>query len=263
MSKTTARGVGDAFLATTALGGGTGAEQHIFPFPVFNFEESVESTPIEAQAQVNGVLQTVEAGTSTLTTTVTLTTQIFNTVTRPLVYGQLPKDATNFSIQVRKDVTLDATEVISDSLITAANLQSIRVSKAGVGRLTPTADASTAPANATEVQIDTTNNELVFFAGEEGETISYTVPREVTSAKKYGGSGAKTALGRLSFRCAVLGLDGSVVEYRHYPALDIVTPPTRTQSGDIPELTIEMLASTPDGWSDPYEVIDASTIIWA
>jgi hypothetical protein len=263
MSKTTRRGVGSAYLSTTALGDGSGSAQHIFPFPVFNFEESVESTPIEAQGQIDGVLQTIEAGTSTLTRTLTITTQIFNTVTAPLVYGQLAKNATNFSIEVRKDATLDNTEVIADPLITVANLQSIKVSKAGYGRLTPTADATTAPADATEVQIDTANNELVFFAGEEGETISYTVPRAVTSANKYGGSGAKTALGRLSFRCVSFGLDGSVSEYLHYPALDIVTPPTITRSGEIPELSMELLASTPDGWSDPFEVIDASSIVWA
>jgi hypothetical protein len=113
------------------------------------------------------------------------------------------------------------------------------------------------------VQIDTTANELVFFAGEEGAVISYTVPRAVTSAKKYGGSGDKTALGRLSFRCAVFGLDGSLVEYRHYPALDLTTPPSQSFSGEIPELTMEFQAATPAGWSDPYEVIDASTIVFA
>jgi hypothetical protein len=137
------------------------------------------------------------------------------------------------------------------------------VFKAGVGRLTPTATAATAPANATEVQIDTTGNDLIFFAGEEGATISYTVPRSVTSAKKYGGTGTKTALGRMSFRCAVFGLDGSLVEYRHYPALDLVTPPSQSFSGEVPELTLEFLASTPSGWSDPFEVIDASSIIFA
>jgi hypothetical protein len=263
MSNTTARGVGNAYLATTTLGGGTGSEQYIFPTPLFNFEETVDSSPIEAQAQIDGVLQTVEAGTSTITRTLTLTTQIFNTNMRPLVFGQLPKAATSFTIEVLKTVTLDNTEVIADPLITAANLQSIRVFKNGVGRLTPTASAATAPASAAQVQIDTTANELVFFAGEEGETISYTVPRAVTSAKKYGGTGTKTPLGRMAFRCAVFGLDGSLVEYRHYPALDLVTPPSQSFSGEIPELTLEFLAATPAGWSDPYEIIDASTIVFA
>lgn len=263
MSITTARGVGNAYLATTSLGGGTGAEQYIFPVPVFNFEESVETSPIEAQAQVDGVLQTAEAGTSTITRTITLTTQIFNTNLRPLVFGHLPKAATAFTIEVLKTETLDNTEVIEDALITAGNLQSIRVFKSGVGRLTPTASASTAPASASQVQIDTANGELVFFAGEEGSVISYTVPRTVTSAQKYGGTGTKTSLGRLSFRCAVFGLDGSLVEYRHYPALDLTTPPTQSFSGEIPELSMEFLAATPAGWTDPYEVIDASTIVFA
>lgn len=263
MSNTTARGVGNAFLATTALGGGTGSEQHIFPMPIFNFEESVDTSPIEAQAQVDGVLQTAEAGTSTITTTLTLTTQIFNKNTRPLLYGHLPKQASSFSIEVLKPVTLDDSEVIDDALITSTNLQSIRVFKSGVGRLTPTASASTTPANATEVQIDTTNGQLIFFAGEEGAVISYTVPRAVTSAEKYGGTGNKISLGRMAFRCAVFGLDGSVVEYRHYPALDLTNKPPQTLSGDIPELSLEFLAATPQGWTDPYEVIDASTIVWA
>lgn len=263
MSNTTARGVGNAYLATTTIGTGAGSEQHIFPMPVFNFEESVDTTPIEAQAQIDGVLQTVEAGTSTVTRTLTLTTQIFNTNMRPLVFGQLPKAATSFTIEVLKTVTLTDSEEISDALITVGNLQSIRVFKAGVGRLTPTADATTAPASATQVQINTTSNKLIFFAGEEGATISYTVPRSVTSAKKYGGTGTKTPLGRLSFRCAVFGLDGSLVEYRYYPALDLVTPPTQSFSGEVPELTLEFLASTPAGWTDPYEVIDASSIVFA
>ena len=263
MSTTTATGVGNAYLATTAQGDLSGSAQYIFPFPAFNFEESVAVETTEAQAQVGGTLQTVESGPSAITRTLTLTTQIFNTNLRPLVFGQLPKAAASFSIEVIKSETLDNTEVIADALITVANLQSIRVFKSGFGRLNPTADAATAPADATEVQIDTTGNELVFFAGEEGASISYTVPRAVTSASKYGGTGTKTSLGRLSFRCAVFGLNGDVVEYRYYPALDITTPPTQTFSGGVPELSLELLAATPDGWTDPYEVIDASTIVFA
>jgi hypothetical protein len=261
MSITTARGIGDAFLATTALGNGSGAAQWMFPFPAFNFEESVESESVEAQAQVGGILQTAEAGRSTVTRTLTLTTQIINTSTRPLIYNQLAKTFSNPGIEVSKQVTLDDTETIEDAAITTANLQSIKVFKLGFGRLTPTALAATAPANATEVQIDTTNNELVFFAGEEGATIAYTVPIVATSAKGFGGPGTKTPLGRLSFRCAVFGLDESLVEYRYYPALDLVSEPTQALSGGIPELTLEYLAATPPGWTDPYQVIEADTIV--
>lgn len=261
MSKTTARGVGDAFLATTTQGDGSGSNQWTFPQALFNFEETVDTESTEAQSQVQGELQTAEAGRSTTTRTLTLTTQIINTNTRPLIYNQLPKTFSADTIQIRKDAILDATEKIEDAAITAANLQQIRAFKDGFGRLTPTADASTAPASASEVQIDTTNSELVFFAGEEGETINYTIPTPFTSAKGFGGPGAKTALGRLEFRCAVFGLDGSLVEYRYYPLLDLVSEPSQSLSGGIPELTLEYRVSTPSGWSDPYQVIEADTIV--
>jgi hypothetical protein len=261
MSLTTARGVGDAFLATTALGDGSGLAQWLFPTLLFNFEESVESEAVEAQGQVGGILQTAEAGRSSVTRTLTLTTQIINSNTRPLIYNHLPKTFTNPLIEVRKDFTLTDTEEIADPLITTANLQSIKVFKNGVGRLAPTATATTAPANATQVQINTTSNKLIFFDGQEGSQISYTVPIVAASAKGFGGPGVKTALGRLSFRCAVYGLDESLVEYRYYPALDLVNEPTQTLSGGIPELSLEYRAATPPGWSDPYQVIESDTII--
>lgn len=261
MSITTARGIGDAYLATTALGDGTGPVQWMFPFAAFNFEESVDSEAVEAQAQVGGILQTAEAGRSSVTRTLTLTTQIINTNTRPLIYNQLPKTFAGLAIEVRKDGVVAGDLTIADPAITTANLASIKVFKNGVGRLTPTALPATAPANAGEVQIDTTNNELVFFAGEVGAQITYTVPIVTESAKGFGGPGTKTPLGRLSFRCAVYGLDESLVEYRHYPALDLVNEPTLALSGGVPELSLEYRAATPPGWTDPYRIVESDTIV--
>lgn len=261
MSKSTSTGAGDVYLATTDLGGGAGAAQWLFPFALFNMEETVESEATEADAQVGGILQVVEAGRSRVTRTLSLTTKIVNTNTRPLIYNQLPKTFEDFTIEVRKDKTLDGTLVIEDPAITVDNLPFIKVSKKGVGRLTPTAAAATAPANATQVQINTTTNDLVFFAGEVGAEITYTVPIVADSAKGFGGPGPKTALGRVSFRCAVFGLDGSITEYRYYPALDLVSEPSTSLSGGVPELTLEYRAITPQGWSDPYQVIEADTIV--
>ena len=261
MSITTARGVGDCFLQTVGLDDGTAPKQWIFPIGVFNFEETVETEVVEAQAQVGGVLQTAESGQSSVSRTLSLTTQILNSNVRPLIYQQLPKTFTNFEIQIRKDAQVSNGLDIADPLITVANLPFIQVFKNGFGKLVPTATASTAPANATEVQIDTANGELVFFTGEAGVGITYTVPTVIASARGFGGTGTKISLGRFSFNCAVFGLDGSIVEYRFYPTIDLVSPPTQTLSGDVPELTFEFNAATPDGWTDPFRVIEADTIV--
>jgi hypothetical protein len=261
VSITTARGVGDCFIETVGLGNGTSAQQWMIPIGVFNFEESVETESVEAQQQIGGVLQTAEAGQSSITRTLTLTTQILNRNTRPLVFQQLPKTFTDFEIKIRKDGTVNNALKIVDPLITVDNLPFINVFKNGFGKLNRTATSSTAPASANEVQIDTAAGEMVFFTGEAGVGITYTVPLEVSTAQGYGGTGAKTSLARFSFSAVEFGLNNDIVGYRYYPAIDLVTPPSVALSGDIPELTFEFTATTPDGWTDPFRYIEASSIV--
>jgi len=262
MGKSTETGVGDVFLQTTALPGG-GADQYLIPFGAFNVTEAVESEETIAEFQVAGVLQTAEAGRSRETTTISLTTQIVNSVSKPLITGHFAKTFENISIEMIKSEPVPADLSITDVAITVANLPFIKVSKSGVGRLTPTAAAATAPASASEVQIDTTANALVFFAGEAGVDVAYTVPTLIASAKGYGGPGGVVPIGRLSLNFGVFGLDGNISAYRWYPAIDIIGKPERQFSGSVPEVTIEARAITLPGWSAPYREIDAASIVLA
>lgn len=248
------RGIGDAYLQTTALGDGSGKSQKLYPNSFFEFTYSAESSPLEAQGQVGGRQQTVAAAQGATTHNFTLTTQYVTYPNRPLIMGHLPKTHTSVLFPVRADVILDNTLTITDATnITVANREYIIVYDSVIGPLTPTADATTAPASVNEVQVNTTTGTLVFHADAEGHTITWTKPMSYASVKGFGGSGSATALGRMCFRGKVYGWDEeSLVEF---PALDLVNVTELPLTGEVPTFSLQFLAAIPDGWSHPYREI--------
>ena len=247
------RGIGDAYLATTALGDGTGKNQKLYPNAFFEMTYSAEAATLEAQGQVGGRQQTVGAAQGATTHNFTLTTQYVKFANRPIIMGHLPKTFTSVLFPIRQDVVIDNTVTIADALVTAGNRESIIVYDALRGPLTPTADAATDPANDSEVRIDTANGNIILHADAEGRTVTYTKPMSYANVKGFGGAGAATSLGRMAWRGKVYGWDEeSLCEF---PALDLVNVVELPLTGEVPTFSLEFLAAIPDGWSHPYREI--------
>jgi hypothetical protein len=252
------RGLGSTYLATTSLAGGPGA-QRLLPNPFFSFNYSAEATTIEAQGFVAGQQQTVAAAAGSVTHNLTLETQLIKRSTRPLLTQTLAKDVTSVVTPVLKTAVVPSASPyeIPDALITSGNLGTILVFDEVVGPLTKTADATTAPANEYQVQVDTTGNDLIFNAAAAGRTITYTVPYTF-SGKAYGGPGAATPLGELVFRGYTydFGTERTLIEFPKLSLINVVELPL---TGDVPTFSLEMLAAVPDGWDKPYRMLEEAT----
>lgn len=242
------RGIGDAYLATTALGDGTGKSQKLYPNSFFEFTYNAETTALEAQGQVAGQQQTVAGGKGATTHNFSLTTQYVTFPNRPLIMGHLPKTFTDVAFPLRTDVILDNTVTIEDPTVTVGNSELFIVYDDVVGPLNRVAGA---PANSGEYQYDTTAGELVFHASAEGHTITYTKPVTAATVKGFGGAGAATALGRMTFRGKVYGW-GNEESLIEFPALDLVNVTELALTGEVPTFSLEFLAAIPSGWSHPY-----------
>lgn len=245
------RGIGDTYLATTAIGDGTGKSQKLYPNSFFEFTYNAETETLEAQGQVAGRQQTVAAAQGATTHNFTLTTQYVSYPNRPLIMGHLPKTFTDVAFPVRTDVILDATVTIEDAAVTVGNSELFIVYDDQVGPLTR---AIAAPSDDSEYQYDSTNGELVFHPSAEGHTITYTKPVTYATIKGFGGEGAATALGRMVFRGKVYGF-GSEESLIEFPALDLINVTELPLTGEVPTFSLEFLAAIPSGWSHPYREI--------
>ena len=253
------RGLGDTYFNTTQLDGGALASQKIYPNPISSFNYAPDVTTNEAQGFRGGRLQTVGSAPGNTTQNFTVQTQYVRRADRPLLTGHLPKNKTAVQFPVLKAVTVPTASPyeITDAAITPTNVGLIQVFDDTYGPLTHTADASTAPANESEVQVDTTNNKLIFAAAAAGRTITYRQPFLFTG-KGYGGAGANTSLGKLAFygRTYDFGDEESLI---WFPELSLVGITALPLTGDVPTYELAFLAAVPQSWDVPYELLELPT----
>jgi hypothetical protein len=253
------RGIGDAYLATTELNSAVATAQLLLPNPFFTFSYAADVTTIEASGFVSGRQQTVASAAGQTTHNLTLETQYIKRSTRPLQTRHVAKSFTSVIFPIRVDGVVPAGSPyeISDAAITAGNTNYILVYDDTSGPLTRTASATTAPANATEVQVNTTTNKLIFHATAAGRSITYTKPYTFTG-KGYGGDGAATELGTLAFRAKVFDF-GAEFSYIEFPSISLTNVVELPITGDVPTFSLEFLAAVPSGWSHPYRLLEVAT----
>lgn len=246
------KGIGNAGLITTELTD----FQRFYPNDWFSFEYSPDVTDLEAVGYIEGIQQTVASGEGKVTHNFTLSTQLVKKEAQAIIYNQVPKTFSG-TIAIVESFTVPSSSPyeLSVSTVTAANLSLIGVFSDTNGPLEPTADASTAPADGTEVQLDTTNNKIIFHSSLAGTTGSYTKPTVISSKPSFGGAGAATKLGRLKFLGKEYGWESEDDGYVEFPALDRVGRPTISFTGDVPTFEIAFRAAVPTGWSDPFRKI--------
>ena len=260
------QGLGDTYAQTLNLSGGTTAQRIIELF-LFNFNFTSESETQEALGQVGGQLRTKSSAEGTVTDTLTLSTQFVDWAQLGFTVDEFPKTETNLIWPGLKPVTVPTTTPfeISDATITPANDNFFFafVNAFGAwgqpGSLVRTADATTAPANAGEVQIDTANNKLVFHSSLAGAPVSYTAPTTYTTIQAYGGPGTATKYGKISFRGKLFTPESTENWGIYFPSLSRNGRPNFEITGEVPELSIPFAAETPSGWEKPYQIVNFDT----
>ena len=256
------QGIGDTFAETLNLTDNRMIELFLFEF---NFASEAENQ--EALAYIAGVQQTKASAESSVTNTLTLSTQFVDWAQLGFAVDQFPTTETNIKIPTLKTATVPSAAAyeVSDAAITTANDAFIKASINSFGSwgqpgpLTRTATAATAPAAAGEVQVDTTNNKLVFNSTEAGAGISYIVPIDYTSIESYGGANSPTSYGKISFRGKLFSTESTENWGIYFPSLSRNSRPSIELTSDTPTLTIEFAAETPSGWPVPYQIFNFDT----
>lgn len=259
-------GIGDTTVETLTITGGA-VDQRLIELFLFDFTFTSESEAREAKGSVKGVRKTKSSAESEVTDTLTLSTQYVDWAQFGFAQGEFDKALTNVIIPTLKNATVPAAAPyeIPDAAIIANNLNYIKayINAYGTwgqpGHLTHTADAVTAPANATEVQVDTTGNKLVLHADRAQAPISYTVPITYSSIRAYGGPGAATKYGKISFRGKLYTPESTDNWAVWFPSLSRKSRPNFDLSEDVPTLSVEFSAETPAGWGVPYVIYNLDT----
>lgn len=259
-------GLGDTYAQTLNLSGGATAQRLIELF-LFDFNFVSESEQLEAQAYVGGVRRTKSSAEASVTDTLTLSTQYVDWSQMGFALDEFPTTESNLIWPGLKPETVPTSGAfeIADAAITVANDAYIKVYVNAFGAwgqpgfLTRTADASTAPANASEVQVDTTNNKLIFESSLAGAPISYTVPTTYTTIESYGGANSPTSYGKISFRGKLFSPESTDNWGIYFPSLSRQSRPNFELTGDVPTLSIDFAAETPSGWPKPYQIVNFDT----
>ncbi|MEL7315439.1 MAG: hypothetical protein AAFN08_10835 [Cyanobacteria bacterium J06559_3] len=263
-------GLGDCYAQTLNLSGGEVAQRLIELF-LFDFTFTSESENREAKGYVKGVRKTKSSAESEVTDTLTLSTQYTDWAQLGFALNEFPKTQTNVILPLLKQATVPASAAfeIADAAITAGNLNYIKAYVNAFGTwgqpesLIHTADASTAPASASEVQVDTTNNKLVLHADRANAPISYSVPTNYTSIQAYGGAGTATKYGKISFLGKLHTPESTDNWVIYFPSLSRKSRPNIDLSEDVPTLSVEFAAETPSGWEQPFETFNLDTGVTA
>jgi hypothetical protein len=250
-------GLGNTGIRTTDIAGGP-TNQKLLDYPTFNFTLEQESQEQEALRYVAGKHQVEEAFESSVTTTLTLSTEIPNWPTIGFALGQLERTLTSFTVPTAKQANVPTgTTEISDPAITATSAAKALacVQRKGTwGEAGPLTTVTTAPASASEVQFDTTNNKMVFHSSLAGAPILYVLDVAIASAEGYGGPGTLAKLGEMEFFGEVYtnsstGSDGGII---WIPRIQRSARPSIAFTGDKVTLENQFKCLAVSGWEEPY-----------
>lgn len=257
-------GIGDMYVRTTALSGGTLAQKMI-PLFLFQFEFAQEAEQKEAQGFVSGKLVTKSTAEGSVTSTVRISTQYVDWMQLGLALNQFPRVLTSETVTTLKTATVPTSSPyeIADTAITTGNTNFIFVTIAepdtnNQPRTLTRAATPASPATG-EVGVDTTNNKLVFNAAQAGAAIAYTVPSTLATVQGYGGSGNLSTIGNIEFWGKIYSPTASQGMLIYFPNLQRSTRPTLTLSNDVPTLECEYGAIAPSGWTEPYKILNLNT----
>lgn len=259
------RGLGDTFIETTGLPGGlTGqALQELF---IYEFDFTSEATAIEALAYQAGARKVKASAEGEVTDSLTLRLQYNDWASLGFALDAFPKSATNVVVPTLKFDTVPVSGAfeITDTAVTAASdvYLKVFVNQQGTwgqaGNLERAATAATPGVG--EVGVDTTNNKLIFNSAQAGAPISYTVPVTYAAIESFGGAGAATKYGDISFRGKVYSTEQSAQWPIYFPKLQRNGRPSIAFAGDVPILEIPFIAVTPSGWEQPYQILNPDTV---
>ncbi len=229
---------------------------------LFNFKLTGEANTIEADGQKGGILKPHASAIGKESYKLTLSTKYTNFPTIAWFFNQIPQSG-SLSIPVRVPAVVPtvAPYEINDAGVTAANAEGIYVYVTRGGSISPskegmrwrTADAVTPPADATEVQLDTTNNKIVFHAADAGASVGYYIPQPTSSRRFIGGANTQK-FGEFEF-FGICEQNGMLM---HYPSVDFSSIPSIELSGsDASTLEIECIANTVGNAEYPYTFHEA------
>lgn len=258
-------GIGDLGIITRNL-----PANKLFELNLLNFTYESASEVKKSQKMVKGKLRDQSSAQGTITDTLTFRINDIDFGQMQFAMGKLTKSITSFTLPVMKygDVPESPGPYQHDDAgITVANLPDIFVyfNSDAPGSppqpLTPTADATTAPAASGEVQIDTTGNMFVFHSDDAGRSFSYTIPSNIATAEALGGPGTSTQLGSFKFFGKVYGTKPTAGYDVMFPEVTIDGRPTIDFSQDVPALEITATPATPSDWDEPFIWINSDTIV--
>lgn len=255
-------GPGDVAVTTIELAGGD-AGQNVYPYGLYSgtLAQEADTTNAEVYRAGKRVVDTVLE--STVTTTLTLSTQLNNWNSLGLQLNQRERTESAFTIPMvfRATVPLTAPYEISNALIVSGNLTSVIASAeepGAWGEAGPLTKVAIAPAADREYQA--VAGKIVFDESLAGADITYVLTRTIASAKTYGGAGTLSRIGNLSFIGEVYNSAGEVDTLIYLPQISISSRPSFEFSGDVLEVEITFNCATPAGWAEPFRYVNVSSI---
>lgn len=184
-----------------------------------------------------------------------LTFQSIGWQTMQFAYDEIAQEYTNIVLPVVKSATIPASGTITDTDITAANEDEVLVSS----KNTFFSAVDGAPASVTEVQIDGTNNNLVFDTSLEGTVVCYRVPKTYATIDAIGVAGPYDKFGALQFSGILAGTRFPVGAQLVCPRIQRVKTPTLTISENLTELAITYRVVLAPGQRRAYQIYNLDT----
>lgn len=260
------QGIGDMYIRSNDLGSGVAVDQRLIELNLLDFTYESEAETRKSQKQVAGVRRDQSSATGTITDTLTFRINDIDWGQLQFAMGNFAKTITNIEVPLLKYSVVPGaadSHTITDSDITAATAEDIYVyvnSSGGWGQPTPLAPAASSPPGPGEYFVDGAAGTITFNLAEDGATISYTVIRTYSTGEQLGGAGLATKLGSFSFRGKIYSTKPAAGYYIDFPMVTLDGRPSLDFSADVPQLEITATPATPNGWDEPFRLINAATL---
>jgi len=247
-------GIGDPFIITKTAPAGVD-QNIILPLELFSFDYTTDSSALEAKSQKKGIRRTIASAVGESIGTLKLSSQYGNWGHLGFFFNQLPSVVSSVKIPILKTGTVPATGPyeVTDVGITAGNASGIYVYLFDDQDSTYLKKVAIAPADGTEVQVDTTANKFVFHSSLAGKSFTYTMPTTETNVERYGGA-TGDKYGTIEFWGVIYGTEDRI----HFTSLDFKTTPPISLAGYVATLEVDFSANVTAGDDEPFRIYKAA-----
>lgn len=258
-------GAGNLFARTNNLDATSIAQNLMLPLCIASFELEFEDQELQARCLEGGIRQLKAAAITESIALLRLTFEVVDFKSIAFAFDEKEQVSSGVVIeQLRNGTVVDGGGVgeIVDTDINAVNealldgVLAYRTSRNAILAADYLFKTAVAPVDATEFQVDTVGNRLVFDAANIGAKVAYSIPRTYTSVESIGHEQDFNQFGSFGFVGEISSTESLNGLILYVPSIGRVSKPSFSVTGELSPLVIETRPVLASGERSTFKIFN-------